>query len=67
MAKEKICAWCEEVVVEPVVNHKKNDYGNVVERRCPKCSNVMAAYSEEEGDFLPNIRVYKDEEVKGGN
>ncbi|MFC2018216.1 hypothetical protein ACFLTQ_02815 [Chloroflexota bacterium] len=60
MAKERKCPWCEEVVVEPVVSRKKNSYITVIERKCPKCNNVMAAYSEDEGDFLPNIRVFKD-------
>lgn len=60
MGKEIKCPWCGEVVVEPIVNHKKNDYGPVIERKCSKCNSVLAAYSEAEGDFLPNIRVYKD-------
>ena len=60
MAKERKCPWCGEVVTEPVINKKKNSNVTVVERKCAKCNNVLAAYSEEEGDFLPNIRVFKD-------
>ena len=54
------CPWCEEVV--PVggvkVAHKKNDYGTVLERRCARCNKVLAAYLEEEGDFLPRMRTF---------
>ncbi len=60
MAKELKCAWCGEVVVAPKVTHIKNDYGTVIERRCPKCNNVLAAYAEKEGDFLKSIRTFKD-------
>jgi ribosomal protein S27E len=60
MAKEIKCPWCGEVVVKPVVSHKKNNYSTVIERRCAKCNNVMAAYSEAEGDFLKSIRTFKD-------
>jgi phage FluMu protein Com len=54
------CPWCGEVVPAPAVKVRryKNDYGNVIERRCPKCSNVLAAYLDVEGDFLPRIRTF---------
>ena len=60
MAKEIKCAWCGEVGIKPEVNRIKNDYGNVIERRCPKCGKVLAAYLEEEGLFLEKMRTFKD-------
>ncbi len=54
------CAWCGESI--PVVNvkikHLKNDFGKVIERRCNTCGRVLAAYLEEEGDFLTKIRTF---------
>ena len=55
--KERSCPWCGENVVA-VVKHKKNEYFNLVERECPKCGKVLAAYLEEEGDFLMRMRSY---------
>lgn len=60
MAKEVKCPWCGEVGIEPKVNRIKNDYGNVIERRCPKCGKVLAAYLTEEGLFLEKMRTFKD-------
>ncbi|HEX74959.1 MAG TPA: hypothetical protein G4O12_00085 [Dehalococcoidia bacterium] len=57
MQKEVKCPWCGQMVV-PGVSHSKNDYGDIVERRCSKCGKVLAAYLEEEGDFLPDIRTF---------
>ena len=57
---ETRCPWCGEVVpvAEVKVGRHKNDYGTVVERRCPKCSRVLAAYLDGEGDFLPKTRTF---------
>jgi len=57
---ETKCPWCDEVIPisEVKVRRYKNDYATVIERRCPKCSNVLAAYLDEEGDFLPRIRTF---------
>ena len=54
------CPWCGEGMLASEVNvgRHKGDYGTVVERKCAKCSNVLAAYLEEEGDFFPRIRVF---------
>ena len=56
-AKERNCPWCGETVV-PEVKHRKNDYGDVVERLCSKCGRVLAAYLEQEGDFLVKMRSF---------
>ncbi len=58
--EEVRCNWCGETIPVPEVKVKrvKNDYGTVIERRCPKCGKVLAAYLEEEGDFLPKIRTF---------
>lgn len=45
-------------IAEVKMGRRKNDYGTVIERRCPKCSNVLAAYLEGEVDFLPRIRTF---------
>ena len=57
MDKEVKCPWCGEVTT-PKVGYSKNDYGDIIERRCPKCGKVLAAYLEQEGDFLPEIRTF---------
>ena len=57
MDKEVKCPWCGEMIV-PKVNHSKNDYGDVLERRCTKCGKVLAAYLEQEGDFLTAMRTF---------
>jgi len=56
-AKERVCPWCGETVVAEV-RHHKNAYGDVIERLCPKCGKVLAAYLEQEGDFLMKMRSY---------
>ena len=58
--KEIKCPWCGEVtsVSEVKVEHKSSDYGAVIERKCTKCSKVLAAYLDKEGDFLPRIRTF---------
>ena len=56
-AKERSCPWCGETIVPEVKRHK-NAYGDIVERLCPKCGKVLAAYLEQEGDFLTKIRSF---------
>ncbi len=61
MPKEKMtCGWCGEEVAtaECPVRRFKNDYGAVIEHRCPRCHKVLAAYLEEEGHFLPEVRNF---------
>ena len=36
----------------------RNDYGTVIERKCPRCDKVLAAYLEEEGEFLADMRNF---------
>ena len=57
MDKEVKCPWCGQMTV-PKVSRSKNDYGDIIERRCSKCSKVLAAYLTQEGDFLPDIRTF---------
>lgn len=54
------CPWCAETVQTAAVRVKteKNDYGTVIERRCPRCGKVLAAYLQEEGDFQTRMRVF---------
>ena len=59
METEVKCVWCGEVVV-PQVKIVHNDYGNVKERRCPRCNAILAAYLEEEGRVLEKVRSFKD-------
>lgn len=58
--KEIKCGWCQKVIPAPQVKvkHYRNEFGSVTERRCPHCSNVIAAYLEEEKVFLPKIRTF---------
>ena len=57
MDKEVKCPWCGEGTV-PKVSRLKCDYGNTIERRCSLCGKVLAAYLEDEGNFLPGIRTF---------
>ena len=54
------CPWCEEVLPTATIKPKrvKNDFGTVLERRCTRCNRVLAAYLEEEGEFLPRMRTF---------
>lgn len=54
------CPWCEKEFPQSEIAVKsiKYDHGTVIERRCPKCGKVLAAYSDKEKDFLPQIRKF---------
>jgi len=52
------CPWCGQAVVEPKVALLKNDLGDVRERRCPHCGKILAAYLDEEGEFMMKMRSY---------
>jgi len=58
--KEIKCPWCgnRTPISEMKARCNKNDYGTVVERRCACCNRVLAAYLEEEGEFLSKIRTF---------
>ena len=61
MARERItCGWCGEEIAasECKVRRFRNDYGTLMERRCPKCNKVLAASLEEGGDFLGDMRNF---------
>ena len=60
MEKEIKCPWCGEINQESEVKvgQKKNDFGGVVERRCASCGQALAAYREDEGNFLRRIRKF---------
>ena len=58
MDREAKCHWCGEMTM-PEVNRSKNDSGYMIlERRCSHCGKVLAAYLEEEGNFLPDVRTF---------
>ena len=58
--EEKVkCPWCSEEVV-PQVRVFRNNYGDIKERRCPKCKSVMAAYLDEKGIVLNKVRSFQD-------
>ena len=58
MDKEVKCPWCGEMTM-PKVSHLKSDYGHIIaERRCSHCGKVLAAYLEDEGNFLPDVRTF---------
>ncbi len=57
MDKQVNCPWCGETT-DPKVSRYKNDYGDIVKRNCSKCGKALAAYLEQEGDFLPEIRTF---------
>ena len=57
MEKEVKCPWCGELG-NPQITVVSKALGNVIERRCTKCGQVLAAYLEQEGEFLPKIRTF---------
>ena len=57
MEKEVKCPWCGEMVM-PQVRLFNNGYGDVRERKCPKCNKVLAAYLEQAEDFLDKVRTF---------
>ena len=57
MSKEIRCPWCGEMVrAEAKVIQRKVD--DVVERKCPQCGKILAAYLEQDKDFMPKIRTF---------
>jgi NAD-dependent SIR2 family protein deacetylase len=51
------CPWCG-AEGKPETNLLKNAHGEVRERRCSHCGKVLAAYLEEEGEFMPKTRAF---------
>ncbi len=60
MAREIKCPWCGEAQRENEIAMRNltNAQGDVVERRCAKCHKLLAAYLEDEGNFIPRIRKF---------
>jgi endogenous inhibitor of DNA gyrase (YacG/DUF329 family) len=57
LSKEIRCPWCGEMVrAEAKVIQRKVD--DVVERKCPQCGKILAAYLEQDKDFMPKIRTF---------
>ncbi len=59
MKKEVICPWCGETVL-PQVTVSRNAYGDIRERRCPKCKAVVAAYLDEKRIVLEEVRTFQN-------
>ena len=59
METEVKCTLCGETVV-PQIRIIHNDYGNVKERRCPRCNAILAAYLEEKRRVLDKVRSFGD-------
>ena len=59
MEKEVKCPWCGQMVITKVSLLAK-EYGDVTERKCPKCERILAAYLEKAGNFLPEIRTFQE-------
>jgi len=59
MDNEIMCPWCNKKTI-PKMSLVKKQNGSVRERRCAECDNVLAAYLEEEGDFMGNIRKFQN-------
>ncbi len=55
--KEIKCPWCGAVST-PQLKITKKAGGDVAERICTKCNQVVAAYLATEGNFFPKIRVF---------
>ena len=54
------CPWCGETIPTATVKTASipNTSGTVIERRCTKCDNVLAAYLAEEGEFFSKMRTF---------
>ena len=57
--KEIKCPWCSAVGT-PQLKVTKRAGGDVAERICTKCNQVVAAYLATEGNFFPKIRVFEN-------
>lgn len=62
--KEMKCPWCSTVGT-PKLKITKKAGGDVAERICTKCNQVIAAYLSTEGNFLPKIRVFENNYTGG--
>ncbi len=58
--KEIKCTWCQKAIAAPEVKIRKHsvEQGTVIERRCPHCGRVLAAYLEGEKSFFSRIRTF---------
>ena len=51
------CPWCGEAS-RPKTSLVTKRHGEVRERRCSKCGKILAAYFEEEGEFMSKTRAF---------
>ena len=63
--REIKCPWCGNVGT-PKKKTRKTAGGEVTERICSSCNQILAAYSAQEGNFLPKVRVFENT-IEGGN
>jgi len=54
LSEQTKCPWCEKTG-EPVTKTMPNDFGEVLERSCPQCGQVISAYLKGE-TLLDKIR-----------
>lgn len=59
MGKQVVCPWCGESVM-PQVSISNKEHGKVMERRCPKCNGIMAAYLNEKRKVLESVRTFRE-------
>jgi hypothetical protein len=62
--KEAKCPWCGVVSI-PKLKIIKRSGGDVRERICSECDQVIAAYLATEGNFFPKIRVFDNTSTGG--
>jgi phage FluMu protein Com len=62
--KESKCPWCGKIGT-PKKKTRITGGGEVTERICASCNQLLSAYSAKEGDFLPKIRVFENTTTGG--
>ena len=60
--KEIKCPWCNGFGA-PKLRIIKRAGGDVRERICSECNQVIAAYLATEGNFFPKIRVFENTSI----
>lgn len=58
MEKQVKCPWCGSLVT-PVACVSTRQYGDVKERKCPECNQVIAAYLDEPRVVLEKVRPFQ--------
>jgi len=62
--KEVKCPWCGAVGV-PTSLITQKEPGDVVQRYCGACKQIIASYLLSAGNFFPKIRVFENKYVGG--